>query len=60
MNLQEPKVEFVPIEQNVFTEAGSSMCTDWANEDPTGGGQRCVGSQPEAKPCTDFQNSIPW
>lgn len=59
MNLQEPKVEFVPIDQNAFIEAASG-CPDWETQKPVGGGQRCTGTQPDAQGCADFDNSIPW
>ena len=59
MMLQEPKVEFVPIDSNVFTQSASG-CPDWETQTPAGGGQRCVGTQPEAKPCANFDVSIPW
>ena len=61
MILQEPKVEFVPINQNVFTtQQTSSGCPDWYTQTPTGGGQRCIGSQIDAKVCEDFDTMIPW
>lgn len=59
MNLQEPKVEFVPIDQNVLTESASG-CPDWVTETPTGGGQRCIGTQPDSKVCEDFDLQTPW
>ncbi len=49
MNLQEPKVEFVPIDQNVMT-----------TETSVGGGQRCIASQVDAHPCSDWDTTIPW
>lgn len=59
MTLQEPKVEFVPIEQSVFTQDASG-CPDWVTQEPTGGGQRCIGTQPEATTCSDFETQTPW
>ena len=59
MNLQEPKVEFVPIELNVFTD-GSSPCPDWYTQTPVGGGQRCIGSQIDATDCPDWDTWIPY
>ena len=59
MTLQEPKVEFVPIEQNVFTQAASS-CPDWESQTPVGGGQRCIASQVDAHDCEDYDSDIPW
>lgn len=60
MILQEPKVEFVPIDQNVFTQAESGVCQDWESQTPTGGGQRCIGSQIDAQTCEDFDTMVPW
>lgn len=60
MTLQEPKVEFVPIEANVFTQTASGKCATYDVQDPTGGGQRCVGTQPEAKDCADWDSAIPY
>ena len=59
MIMQEPKAEFVPINLRMTAESGS-FCSDWETEDPTGGGQRCIGSQPEAKTCPDFDSLTPW
>ena len=59
MILQEPKVEYVPIDQNMFTQAASA-CPDYVTQIPVGGTQRCYGSQPEAKECENFDTSIPW
>lgn len=59
MKLQEPKVEFVPIEQSVMTQTASG-CPDWETQTPTGGGQRCVGTQIDAQACANFDVDIPW
>jgi len=59
MTLQEPKVEFVPIDQNLVTSA-STGCSDWESQIPAGGGQRCIASQVDAHDCEDFDSDIPW
>ena len=59
MILQEPKVEFVPIDRNVFTQAASA-CPDWESQVPAGGGQRCIASQVDAHYCDDWDSDIPW
>jgi len=48
MILQEPKVEFVAL------NLSESIVTS------SGGGQRCVGTQPESKDCEDWDTSIPY
>lgn len=60
MILPEPRVEFVPIDENVFTQAAASACPNWATQTPTGGGQRCIASQVDAHYCDDFDTEIPW
>lgn len=59
MKLQEPNVEFVPIDQNVLTQAASG-CPDYATQVPVGGGQRCIGTQPEADDCPDDDTDTVW
>ena len=59
MILQEPKVEFVPIDENVFAQA-ESACPDYQSSTPVGGGQRCFASQEDAQGCEDFDSTIPW
>lgn len=60
MVMQEPKVEFVPIDLSQSIIRTSDICGDWATQDPTGGGQRCVGSQRDAGNCPDWVDNIPW
>ena len=60
MTLQEPKVEFVPIDQNVFTEQNSTTCPDYLSQETAGGGQRCIASQVDAYDCADWDDAIPW
>lgn len=59
MKLQEPNVEFVPIDQNVLTQAASG-CPDWETQTPVGGGQVCRGSQKDAENCPDWVGDTPW
>ena len=60
MILDEPKIEFVPVNLNgVLTEAGSG-CPDWQSQTPAGGGQRCIASQEEAVECEDWDTQYPW
>lgn len=59
MNRQEPKVEFVPIDQNAIIQAASA-CPDWESQTPAGGGQRCIASQVDAHDCEEFGENIPW
>lgn len=59
MSIQEPKVEFVPIDQNVLTTAAPSGCPDSTTQE-YGGGQRCIASQVDATTCADFESQIPW
>ena len=59
MILQEPKVEFVPIDENVFAQEESG-CPDYQSQKAVGGGQRCIGSQEDAKVCEDFDSLTPW
>ena len=59
MSLQEPKIEFVPIDGNAFVQTANS-CPEAAIQNVTGGGQRCIGTQPEAADCADWDTSIPY
>lgn len=59
MLLQEPKVEFVNIDQSMFTTQASG-CATWSSETPAGGGKRCVASQVDAHPCDDWDSEVPW
>ena len=59
MTLQKPKVEFVPIDKNAFIQA-ASPCPDWWTSTPTGGGQRCIGSQIDAGNCPDWEGLVEW
>jgi len=58
MLMQEPKVEFVPIDlsQTLITQSG---CPDWLTQTPVGGGQRCFASQEQAVECADWEEMIP-
>ena len=60
MTLQEPKVEFVPIDKNVFVQAASACPTGVTNEPGAGGGQRCIASQEDAHDCPDWDTFIPF
>ena len=60
MVFQEPKAEFVPIDLKTVISTADSFCHDWASQDPTGGGQRCIGTQPDADNCLDWDEMIPW
>lgn len=58
MVLQEPKVEFVPINLSIKTEYGSCPeNTEWYG---TGGGQYCRASQVDAAYCPGWDNDIDW
>lgn len=58
MKLQEPIVEFIPIELDVFT----TSCPDGTltGSGSAGGGQRCIASQIDAHPCDDWDSDVPW
>ena len=60
MVLQEPRVEFIAIDQNVFTQSAASTCPDWRTQEPVGGGQRCIASQIDAHDCDDWDSDVPW
>ncbi len=49
MIFKEPKVEFESINLQSIATASD-----------TGGGQRCIGTQPEATTCADFDTQTPW
>ncbi len=59
MILQKPKVKFVPIDKNVFTQQASG-CPDYETQIPVGGGQRCIGSQIDAHDCENWDEEYPW
>lgn len=61
MFLEEPKAEFVPINLRMTAQDASDVCPDWVTQTPVGGGQRCIGSQIDAKDCgDDWDIQDPW
>lgn len=59
MVFKEPKVEFVEIDLGTIATTGS-ICAPLAYINAIGGGQRCLGTQPEADPCDDWDYQFPW
>lgn len=58
MIFQEPKVKFVSIDlKNVIATSG---CPDYESQTPTGGGQYCTGTEPNAKYCPEWEGDCDW
>ncbi len=58
MFMKEPKAEFVPIDLKITATAASS-CPDYVTQNPTGGGQRCIGTQIDARTCSTWDDQVP-
>lgn len=59
MILQEPKIEFVPVNISQSIMTAMSTCPDGVVEEH-GGGQYCIGSQEDAPYCPGWEGMVDW
>ncbi len=60
MVLQEPRVEFVPIDLSINANTGSFCPESVEHYYNVGGGQYCRASQNDAEYCANWANDIDW